>query len=302
MGWTTPRDWVAGEIVTASIMNTHARDQFLYLKGVGQVPAIQSGLTIDNSLGSERLLLPLLSTTECATVLNAEGEVAHDEQTHRIKVYDGTALRSIVSTADVDDTPVNGATTDPISSNWAYDFQQALTTAGDTPYATSAGVWNRLGIGAAGQFLKTNSGATAPEWGAAAAVPPLLASLFMTNAATGTMTSPERINDNLFVSPALADAVDEYAEVNLGRDFLIYQYRQYGEVNNTGNGLWKLQYYDTSWHDWITGIPVRKTADWSVWAVGSIVIGNKIRLVCTTVDALGSSRLAEFAVAYGQSA
>ncbi len=28
---------------------------------------------------------------------------------------------SNLAVADVDDTPVNGATTDPISSNWAYD-------------------------------------------------------------------------------------------------------------------------------------------------------------------------------------
>ena len=32
MAWTTPRDWVAGEVVTAAIMNTHVRDDFNYLK------------------------------------------------------------------------------------------------------------------------------------------------------------------------------------------------------------------------------------------------------------------------------
>uniref|UniRef100_A0A6M3LDA0 Tail protein n=1 Tax=viral metagenome TaxID=1070528 RepID=A0A6M3LDA0_9ZZZZ len=164
MAWAAPRTWVAGEIVTASIMNSAVRDNFLYIKGVGQVPTIQSGLTIDNSLGSERLLLPLLSTAECGTVLNAEGEVAFDETTHQMKEYDGTAVRVLISEADVDDTPVNGADTVPVSSNWAYDFQQELTTAGDVPFATAAGVWERLPIGVALQFLKTNAGATAPEW------------------------------------------------------------------------------------------------------------------------------------------
>src|SRR3990167_6626892 len=118
MAFTSPRTWVAGEIVTAALMNTHIRDNERYLKGLDGVPTIESGLTIDNTDGDERLLLPLLSTAECSTVLNAEGEVAHDEQTHRIKVYDGTAVRSLVSTADVDDAPANGATTDPVSSNW----------------------------------------------------------------------------------------------------------------------------------------------------------------------------------------
>lgn len=40
-----------------------------------------------------------------------------------------------------------------------------LTTAGDIPYATAAATVARLGIGTAGQVLKTNAGATAPEWG-----------------------------------------------------------------------------------------------------------------------------------------
>ncbi len=164
MAWTSPRTWVVGEIVTASIMNSAVKNNLRYLKGLDGVPTIESGLTIDNTDGDERLLLPLLSTAECTTVLNAEGEVAHDEQTHQIKMYNGTAVKAIISEADVDDTPVNGADTVPISSNWAYDFQQTLTTAGDIAYATGAGVWARLGIGTNGQFLRTNAGATAPEW------------------------------------------------------------------------------------------------------------------------------------------
>lgn len=31
MAWTTPRTWTTGELVTASIMNTHVRDNFEYL-------------------------------------------------------------------------------------------------------------------------------------------------------------------------------------------------------------------------------------------------------------------------------
>ena len=38
------------------------------------------------------------------------------------------------------------------------------TTAGDIAYASSASVLARLGIGTAGQVLRTNSGANAPEW------------------------------------------------------------------------------------------------------------------------------------------
>jgi hypothetical protein len=41
------------------------------------------------------------------------------------------------------------------------------TTAGDLDYYTSGTAKARLGIGTAGQILKVNSGATAPEWAAA---------------------------------------------------------------------------------------------------------------------------------------
>lgn len=43
-----------------------------------------------------------------------------------------------------------------------------ITTAGDLIYGTAADTVARLGIGTAGQVLKVNSGATAPEWGTAA--------------------------------------------------------------------------------------------------------------------------------------
>lgn len=33
MAWTAPRTWVAGETVTAALMNTHIRDDLSYLKG-----------------------------------------------------------------------------------------------------------------------------------------------------------------------------------------------------------------------------------------------------------------------------
>lgn len=38
------------------------------------------------------------------------------------------------------------------------------TTAGDLTYATAANTLARLGLGTAGQVLKVNAGATAPEW------------------------------------------------------------------------------------------------------------------------------------------
>ena len=53
----------------------------------------------------------------------------------------------------------------PVITNSSTDL---ITTAGDLLYGTAADTVARLGIGTAGQVLKVNSGATAPEWGAAA--------------------------------------------------------------------------------------------------------------------------------------
>ena len=61
----------------------------------------------------------------------------------------------------------------PNSVKTSYDLAAAavpkstVTTAGDVIYATGSGAVTRLGIGTAGQVLKVNAGATAPEWGAA---------------------------------------------------------------------------------------------------------------------------------------
>jgi hypothetical protein len=58
----------------------------------------------------------------------------------------------------------------PTGLKWAVDpVADVVTTAGDLLYATAADTVTRLGIGTAGQVLKVNSGATAPEWGAAGA-------------------------------------------------------------------------------------------------------------------------------------
>ncbi len=49
----------------------------------------------------------------------------------------------------------------PVITNSSTDL---ITTAGDLLYGTAADTVARLGIGTAGQVLKVNSGATAPEW------------------------------------------------------------------------------------------------------------------------------------------
>ena len=261
MGWTDPRTWNVGEIVTKAIMDAAVKMNLRYLKGLDGVPTIESGLIIDNTDGDEYVKLPLLSTAECATVLNVAGEVAYDEATNRIKMY-GAALNSVVTTADVDDVPVDAATTDPISSNWAYDFQQKLTTAGDLTYATAAGVWDRLGIGTANQVLKTNAGATAPEWVA-------LASLV------------SKIKSETRLGNAAAGDV-EYTGYGLQpKALLIFALQTYGtSFGICDSALAELCMYSDTVH--------------GVWATGSFIIyqvvtanGNYHRAVVKSLDADG---------------
>ncbi|KPV54674.1 hypothetical protein SE17_02285 [Kouleothrix aurantiaca] len=52
MAWSTPRTWSIGEVVTASMMNTHIRDQLRYLKG------LDGAVTLD-----DRMNLPPTSGT-----------------------------------------------------------------------------------------------------------------------------------------------------------------------------------------------------------------------------------------------
>jgi hypothetical protein len=51
-----------------------------------------------------------------------------------------------------------------------------MTTTGDTIYSSSGSTPARLGIGTAGQVLRVNSGATAPEWATASSSSPASAS------------------------------------------------------------------------------------------------------------------------------
>lgn len=47
MAWTTPRTWVTGELVTASILNTHVRDDLSYLKNA---PTFDGAVTVTGTL------------------------------------------------------------------------------------------------------------------------------------------------------------------------------------------------------------------------------------------------------------
>ena len=81
-----------------------------------------------------------------------------------------TAATGVVQLSDSTSTTSSVLAATPTAVKAAYDLADAaiakstVTTAGDIIYR-NATVPARLGIGTAGQILKVNSGATAPEWG-----------------------------------------------------------------------------------------------------------------------------------------
>ena len=84
-----------------------------------------------------------------------------------------TSVVGAVQLSDSTSTTSSVLASTPTATKSAYDLAAAaipkstVTTAGDVIYATGSGAVTRLGIGTAGQVLKVNSGATAPEWGTA---------------------------------------------------------------------------------------------------------------------------------------
>lgn len=97
-------------------------------------------------------------------------------------VKDGAAaMRTLGNSIDASFVDLKGGTTGQVlakASNTDLDFvwsadaagmTNPMTTTGDVIYSSSGSTPARLGIGTAGQVLKVNTGATAPEWGSASA-------------------------------------------------------------------------------------------------------------------------------------
>ncbi len=111
--------------------------------------------------------------TSALTSVLAEGMVSYLQDTNAVEVYNGTSWVNVGNAGDITEVQAgvgisiaSGTGPIPVITNSSTDL---ITTAGDLLYGTAADTMARLGIGTAGQVLKVNSGATAPEWGAAGA-------------------------------------------------------------------------------------------------------------------------------------
>ena len=128
--------------------------------------------------------------TSALTSVLAEGMMSYLQDTNSVEVYNGSAW--VGFTGDITEVQAgvgisiaSGTGPIPVITNSSTDL---ITTAGDILYGTAADTVARLGIGTAGQVLKVNSGATAPEWGAASsgALTLIKTAAFSSVADTGT--------------------------------------------------------------------------------------------------------------------
>ncbi|GAG60906.1 unnamed protein product, partial [marine sediment metagenome] len=129
MGWTTPRIWVAKEKLTAALLNIHLRDNLVYLKDLWVDDTPENGATttpvssnwaydhVDAADPHTGYRLESADHTHQSTGLQA-GKLDHGAALNGLGDNDHTQY---ILHTEVDDIPVNGVTTDPISSNWAYD-------------------------------------------------------------------------------------------------------------------------------------------------------------------------------------
>ncbi len=136
----------AGQILAK---NTNANMDFVWITNdVGDITAVNTTAPLQGGGTSGALTLSIDSAS--TTVVGA------------VQLEDSTASTSTTKAAT------------PNSVKSAYDLangaiaKSTVTTAGDIIFR-NATVPTRLGIGTAGQVLKVNSGATAPEWGSASA-------------------------------------------------------------------------------------------------------------------------------------
>ena len=173
--WATPDDTDLVKDGAAAIrtLGSSIDTSFVDLKGgtTGQILSKASNTDLDytwitNDVGD----ITNVAVTAPITGGGSSGSVT-------IGIDDGTTTQK--GAVQLEDSTSSTSTTKaatPNSVKSAYDLANAaipkslVDAAGDLIYATANDTVARLALGTAGQVLKVNSGATAPEWGAAGSI------------------------------------------------------------------------------------------------------------------------------------
>lgn len=128
MAWTVPRTWVAGELVTASLMNTYIRDDFAYLK---DSPTFDGDAAVTGTLG---VTGATTLTTATASTLTSTGQI----------VISGAAAGQIVFPAAQNASTDANTLDDYEEGSWTPALGGAGGQSGQV-YATQVGRYVKFG-------------------------------------------------------------------------------------------------------------------------------------------------------------
>lgn len=157
MAWTTPRTWVASEVVTAALLNTHLRDNLRFLKGLDGVVLVEDALQLGTSAGPRLKRSGATDNLDIRTFGDAAYALARAEAGTGANDLTPTNAfkRNIVTPADttynstafVDLTGASLTLTPPIAGTifafatlWADDGGASINTDGRIVIGTSNGV------------------------------------------------------------------------------------------------------------------------------------------------------------------
>lgn len=172
-GWTTPADTDLVKDGAAAIrtLGNGIDTSLVDLKGgtSGQYLVKNSNTDLDFTWTTNTADIEGITATSPLTGGGTSGTIT-------VGIQDGTtAQKGAVQLEDSTSSTSTTKAATPNSVKSAYDLANAAIpksladAAGDIIYATANDTVARLAIGTAGQVLKVNSGATAPEWGSASA-------------------------------------------------------------------------------------------------------------------------------------
>ena len=192
MGWTDPRTWNVGEIITKAIMDAHVKMNLRYLHGDDGATTLANALILPDGAGFY-IHIPSLTTAQRDALTPTAGMLIYNSTTTQFNKYENTAWRADLG-FNSDHSNLSGLTSG--DDHTQYQLESLLTTQGDMPYATAASTWARLPKGTAGQVLVMNGAATAPEWGTGLA-------LITSGSYTGNATVNRAVAHGLGVTPKI---------------------------------------------------------------------------------------------------
>lgn len=99
MAFTAYRTWVVAEIVTAALLNQQIRDNGRFIHGDDGPITLQDALIIDNSLGTEYVQIPSLTTAERDALTPVNGMGIYNETVGLFQFREAGAWKDL--TADV---------------------------------------------------------------------------------------------------------------------------------------------------------------------------------------------------------